>query len=336
MKLTWKQIEPFVKSPDPKARVILVYGPDDGLMRERARLMGKTIVEDLNDPFYAVTLSSDQLLEDPARLSDEASALSMMGGGRLIRIESAADKISPIIKDYLQDPSEQNLVIIEAGELSTKSPLRALCEKSKNAAAVPCYVEDERGVAGIIRGTLNDEGFKISGDAVAWFAAAITGDRGRVRSEIEKLILFMGDEKAITLEHVQANSGEAGAQSLDKLVYSVGGNQPEAAFKAYSTLLDEGIPPIAILRALQNHFRRLHFVKSLVQEGNNLDSALSRLSPPIFFKFKDSFNMQVSRWSLQALAHVLDRLAQIEVQTKKTGTPVETLCGQALLAISRR
>ena len=51
MKLTWKQIEPFVKSPDPAARVVLVYGPDDGLMRERAKLMGQTIVADLNDPF---------------------------------------------------------------------------------------------------------------------------------------------------------------------------------------------------------------------------------------------------------------------------------------------
>ncbi len=336
MKLAWKQIEPFIKSPDPAARVILVYGPDHGLMRERAQTMGKTVVADLNDPFNAVTLSAAALIEDPARLADEAGALSMMGGARLIRIEDGGDKIAPLIKDYLQTPSAENLVIIEAGELGPKSPLRALCEKAKNAAAVPCYVEDERDMAGLVRRTLQDDGFRIDGDAVSWLAAAITGDRGRARRELEKLALYMGEETAITLEHVQACCGSAGAQSLDVLVYSAGGGKPEAALKAYTVLLDEGVPPIAVLRALQNHFRRLHLAQARIREGDTADGAMKALSPPVFFKFADSFRSQLSRWSLPALDGVLNRLAALEAQTKQTGAPVETLCGQALLAISAR
>ena len=42
MKLVFKQIEPFVAAPDPAARVILVYGPDQGLMKERSTRMAKT------------------------------------------------------------------------------------------------------------------------------------------------------------------------------------------------------------------------------------------------------------------------------------------------------
>ena len=51
MKLKFREIEPFVKHPNPAARVILVYGPDAGLIKERAEIMGKTIAPDLNDPF---------------------------------------------------------------------------------------------------------------------------------------------------------------------------------------------------------------------------------------------------------------------------------------------
>lgn len=335
MKLTWKQIEPFVKSPDPKARVILIYGPDDGLMRERAKAMGLTVVADLNDPFNAATLGADALIEDPARLADEASAMSMMGGARLIRIEEASDKLAPLIKDYLQNPSAQNLVIIEAGELGPKSPLRALCEKAANAAAIPCYVEDERGIAGLIRQTVQEEGYQIGADAVNWLAGAIVGDRGRARSEIEKLILYMGEDKQITLEHVQDCCGEAGAQSLDSLVYNVGGKNPAAALKAYATLMDEGIPAIAILRALQNHFRRLHAVQARISQGQGAAEAMKTLSPPVFFKFEDSFRSQLSRWSLPMLEKTMNRLAEIEAQTKRTGTPVETLCGQAILGLSK-
>src|SRR5262245_59308285 len=101
MKLTWKQIEPLVKKPDPAARVILVYGPDNGLMRERAKTMGLTIVADYADPFNVSVLSGNVLPDDPARLDDEARALSMMGGQRLIRVEDAGDKIAPLIKTYL-------------------------------------------------------------------------------------------------------------------------------------------------------------------------------------------------------------------------------------------
>ena len=82
MKLAYRDIEPFIKAPNPAARVILVYGPDAGLVKERAQTMGKTVVEDLNAPFNVAVLSTDILSEDPSRLSDEAQAVSMMGGER--------------------------------------------------------------------------------------------------------------------------------------------------------------------------------------------------------------------------------------------------------------
>ena len=181
MKLAWKDIEPFVKKPAAKARAILVYGPDAGLVKERAKTMALSVVSDLNDPFNVAQLSESILSEDPARLADEAMAMSMMGGARLIRIENGADKIAPVLREYLEDPSRDNLVIIEAGELGPKSPLRALFEKSQNAAAVPCYVEDEKGIATLIRQMLSESGYSAQADAVTWLASNIAGDRGRGR-----------------------------------------------------------------------------------------------------------------------------------------------------------
>lgn len=334
MKLTWKQIEPFVKKPDPAARVILIYGPDNGLMKERARLIGKTIVPDLNDPFNVTTLTADKLIEDTALLADEAASISMMGGGRLIRIESANDKLVPQLKTYLDAPSAENLIILEAGELGPKSALRQLCEKSKSAAALPCYVEDERNIATLIRDSLREANIRIAPDAVTWLAANIAGDRARARNEIEKLITYMGKEDNATIAHVQACCGIAGVESYDDLTYSTSGAQPEAAMRAFQTMIDEGIQPVTILRTLQNHFRRLHLVKSLVVSGCTLDEAIKQLTPPIFFKQEPIFKAQLQRWTMPALENVLNRLASLEADCKKTGTPVETVCGQVILGIS--
>lgn len=316
--------------------MILVYGPDSGLVKERANTMGKTVVADLNDPFNAVTLTADQLADDPARLSDEAGAISMMGGDRLIRIEDGADKLTILVKEYLENPSESALVIIQADALGPKSSLRKLCESAKNAAAVPCYVEDERDVARVIRETLQQAGLAADPDAVQWLAANISGDRARVRSELEKLITYKGDDKTnVSLADAQAACGAGSAQGLDDLVYAVAGRNAAAAMRSYVLLMEEGVAFIAILRGLQNHFRKLHLVRSHMNEGADMDSAMKTLSPPIFFKQAPMFKAQVNSWNLLVLDQVLLRLNALEAQCKQTGMPVETLCAQAILGLSK-
>lgn len=334
MKLSYRQIEGFVKSPPDHIRAILVYGPDDGLMRERAKTMAKTAVADLNDPFNAVQLTGEILAADPARLSDEANAISMMGGKRLVHIHDAVDTIAPSIKEYLQAPNENTLIVVEAGNLRPSSALRKLFEKEGNAAAVPCYVEEERDMTNLIRDHLREQGYSIASDAVTWLAAAIVGDRQRARSEIEKLITYMGDQKQVGLSDVMACCGDAGAQSLDDLVYGTGGGRPQDVFRSYRHLCAEGVPDIVILRSLQNHFRRLHLVRTQIDSGTSLDLAMKKLSPPVFFKQDKAFKSQVSRWRRPSLETVLQRLTALEAQCKTTGMPTETLCSQALLAIS--
>ncbi len=336
MKLAFRDIEPFVKAPNPTARVILVYGPDNGLMKERATTMGKTIVENINDPFNAITLSTDILSTDPARLNDEANAISMMGGKRLIRVEDASDKLTPLIKDYLTSASDNALIILESGELGPRSSLRKLCESAKNAAALPCYVEDERGLARLIRETLQQDTLGIDNDAVNWLAANISGDRAKVRSELEKLITYKGTDKTpVTLDDVRACCGEAGALVLDDLIYATAGNQPATALKTFNKLTEEGIPFIVILRALQNHFTRLHITKAKMENGESLDQAIKTLAPPIFFKAQPAFKAQANRWRLSSINKVLEKLVNLEAECKQTGAPTETLCAQAILGISK-
>lgn len=337
MKLTFRNIEPFVQSPDPAVRVILSYGPDQGLMRERAAIMGKTVTPDLTDPFNVAILSASTLIEDPAKLSDEANAMSMMGGRRLIRIEGAADKLTPLIKDYLENPNDNAVVILEAGELGPRSSLRLLCEKAKNAAAVPSYVEDERDLARLIQNIMQENNLRIDRDAVQWLGANISGNRQKARSEIEKLITYKGAENsAISLADAMAACGQAGAQNYDDLVYSIASGQPQAAIKAYQTLMAEGVAAIAILRVLQGHYMKLHTARCDVEAGKSAFEVVKAIKPAIFFKRKDAFTAQVNNHNTDTLMKILTRLNQLEAQTKTTGTPVETLCGQTILGLSMR
>lgn len=336
MKITHRDLESFVKSPNPAARVILVYGPDNGLVKERLSVMGKTVAPDLSDPFNVIKLNTSGILDDPARLSDEANAMSMMGGDRLIWVEEGTDKLTPTIKSYLENPSPQSLVIIEGGELGPRSSLRKLCESAKNAAAVPCYVEDDRDLGRLIREMTAEQSIQIEPDAIHWLSSHIAGNRARVRSEIEKLITYKGQASGpITIQDTMEICGATGTSSLDDLAQAVGAGQTAKAIKHFEKLLGEGVAFIAILRSLQNHFKRLHQARSAMDAGAQADMAMKKLAPPIFFKHQNAFRSQLNRWPSQKISTALLKLMQIEAECKKTGNPAETLCAQTILGLSK-
>ena len=93
-------------------------------------------------------------------------------------------------------PSTDCRVIIEAGDLRKTAPLRALCEKAKVAAALPCY---STTASAIWRGLIDEEmraaKLTLAPDARAALTSLLGGDRLASRSEIRKLALYaMGQE----------------------------------------------------------------------------------------------------------------------------------------------
>jgi DNA polymerase III subunit delta len=337
MKLQTRQIDGFLKSPDKSARAILVYGPDQGLVKERAKIIGLAVVTDLNDPFNAAHLTGELIEADSSRFFDEVNALSLMGGSRLIRITDVDNKFAVHLKDWLKsNPSEGSVVVIEGGALGPRDALRKHCEEAPNAIALPCYIPDERDIAQFIRDQIRDQGKSIENDAAIWLSRSLRGDRDVARMEIEKCCLYVGAEQnMITLSDVQASCGEIGNQGLDDLIEATFNRDPLRALLTFRRIMDEGTDIIVVERSLQNHVRRLHQVKIDVEEnGQSVDLAMKKLQPPVFFKNEDKFKSQINKFSSPYLRKLLARLSEIEAETKKTGTPTKTLMADALLKLA--
>jgi len=337
MKLTFRQIDPFLKNPDPKMRAILVYGPDQGLVKERAEILGKKVVADLNDPFNAAHLTGDIIEDDQARFFDEVNAQSLMGGMRLVRITAPGSKFAVALKDWLKsNPNDETLVVIEGGDLRPRDALRKICEEADNATAIPCYIQDERDMGRFLRELLTEKNRAAANDAIAWLGIALKGDRGRARMEIEKLDLYKGnDTTPITIAEAQEACGDSGSQNIDDLLYAATGRNPQKAIATYNKLLAEDTELIIILRSLQNHVRRLHQVKAKMDDQSlPIEAAMKGLQPPIFFKVEDMFKSQVNKFPSTVLRKMLARLNEIEAETKRTGTPSQTLVAETILKLA--
>jgi DNA polymerase III subunit delta len=333
MKLSFRDIAGFLKQPPATVRAILVYGPDQGLVRERAQSLCKFYVADINDPFNSVHLTGASIDQDPARLHDEGSAMSLMGGMRLIRITDAGSECSEPLKTYLKnDPNPQAIFILEAGNLGPKDSLRKLCEDAKNAVALPCYVEDEKDLTQLIRSSLQDAQKTIDADGVMLLAQAIKGDRSLARMEIEKLLLYAGSAKHIGLDDVKASIGDLGSASIDDFVGAVFSRQSVLAFKHLKRLQLEGVESIVLLRSLQNYCHRLLHVQVMLEQKIPVDEAMKSLHPPVFFKAADQFKAHLRQFSRADLVQYLHDLAQLEARTKQGQIPAELLVAQLVLS----
>jgi DNA polymerase III subunit delta len=338
MKIETRAIPGFLKKPDPAIRAILLYGPDAGLVRERAEALGKTVVPDLSDPFRVADLAPETLKDDPARLADEAASISMMGGRRLIRLRGAGAESVTAIKNFLDDAKGDGLVVIEAGELDTKSALRKLFEAqgTKNGAALACYRDEGASLAKTIADQFLAEGVKPTGEAVEWLAGRLGSDRAITRSEISKLALYAGKGGTISLDEARGLIGDSADLDLDDLARATGLGDMGALDRAFAKLDGEGGSPVMILRALARHFLRLQTAAGHMANGLDSEAAMSKLFPPVFFKEKDAFKTQLARWNLAKIQAGLDRLLEAEIQCKSSGAaPADLIAERCLLALAQ-
>src|ERR1700759_5153593 len=207
--LRGRDIDVFLNRPDPARPIILLYGPDAGLVRERADALVASAVDDPADPFSLVRLDGDELPAEPARLVEEAMTIPMFGGRRAIRVRAGARNFASGVETLAGMPLKDCRIVIEAGELRPESPLRKACERAKTAVAIGCYPDTERDLARLIDDEMKASSLRIAPDARASLAALLGGDRQASRGELRKLALYAHGTGGGTLDAVMAVGADA-------------------------------------------------------------------------------------------------------------------------------
>ena len=116
MKIPPARADRFLAAPPETLRAVLFYGPDGGLVRERAAALGKRHVGDLSDPFRVSAVAPAALGDEPGLLADEAAQLSLTGETRLVRLEAATEACAEPCRILLESEHAAALAIVEAGD----------------------------------------------------------------------------------------------------------------------------------------------------------------------------------------------------------------------------
>ncbi|WP_371396545.1 DNA polymerase III subunit delta [Fretibacter rubidus] len=343
MKITGARAERFLSKPPDDLIGVLLFGPDRGLVRERGAALAKLFIKDPDDAFAVTQLTADDLTGDVARLSDEMSALSLLGDARLVRLrldhERAGAAISKIIKELDANPERAEAkLIIEAGDMTTRSAIRKAFDAAGKFAAVGCYTDSAADVGNMVRGTLNDLGIKIEPDALAMWVPLLEGDRGLTRGEIEKMAVYKGygteAGASVTIEDIKSVAAGGQSASIDDIINFTMGGKVDDADTMFRRAVAGKLNTVVILFSLQRHISRLLEAQGKMQRGDSAENAIRSLRPPVFGMAQRDFVRQLNLWPSSALQRALSQTLDVEKNVKTAASPADALVGRLLLALS--
>jgi DNA polymerase III subunit delta len=338
VKIEARQVEAFLRKPDPKIRGVVIYGNDDGLIAERAVQLAKTVCEDLKDPFRVVDIAGEVLKGDPARLADEFGALSLMGGRRVIRVRPAGEESTTALQNLTEAPAGDALIVVEGGNLTPRSALRALAETEPLLAALPCYMDNEAALEGLVESSARALGLTVEPDALDWIVERLGGDRGQTRSEIDKLMLYKGSDsgKTVTLQDATAVLGDTASIGIDDVIAATFDGELVALDRALDRVFAEGGNPVQLVRSLQRHADQLHLVAGHAAKGGNLEAAMFKARGlPRGGPVRQRFERHLRNWPLPRLSAALTTILDAEIECKRTGQPDEAIARRLCLRLSQ-
>jgi DNA polymerase III subunit delta len=330
-------VERFVARPDPGMPIILVYGPDAGMVSERVTALIRSAVDDPGDPFALALLAGETLVESPERLVEEAHTVPLFGGRRAIHVKvGSRNNIQAAAERLVAAPPKTDCrVIIEAGDLKKSAPLRTLCEKSPAAAVLPCYQDGARDLARLIDEETGRAGVTIAPSACDLLASLLGGDRRASRSEIEKLILYALGEKRIDVPDIIAVVTDATNPVMDSLIDAAFAGWPNEVEANFAKVQLSGTAASAIAGALVRQAAALHLLRLTLDAGAHVDDLIKRPASGVHFSRAKAVRAALTTWTSRRLERLIAQLGDISLEVRRNSRLAYPTMERTLLMIAR-
>lgn len=326
------ELDRFLEKPDPRKPIVLIYGPDAGLVAERAAQIAARSIGAPIDSFNMLKLDGDEIASDPLRLVDEANTASLFGGRRALRVRVGSRNIAAAVEPLTKTPPIDATVVLEAGDLKKSAPLRALCEKSPNAAAIACYSDDANELRRLIDQSLAAASLTIDRDARDALMGLLGGDRLASRGEIDKLIAYASGSGAVTIDDIEAVVGDAADAATSEAIDGAFSGDPATMLPALGKLLASGERPDGVLIAALNHGWLLVQGMAQVESGQPARSVAERAIP--YFKRRAAFERQLQIWRREDALAQLRQIGESILAARAQADMARSLLDRTLLRIA--
>lgn len=334
MKATEARLKAALDRPPADIRLYLLFGPDEA----GAMALADRLPRALGPDAERIDLDGATLRGDPARLADEAAALSLFGTARHVRVTGAGEESLAAVSALLEAERADNPVVVIAPSLKATSKLAKLALDAPNALALACYVPGVEQMEGVVGEIAREHGLRLAPGVARRLAGAGGGDRAVIAREIEKLALYLDADPTRTvtaeeaaLDAIGADLGEVEASDvIDALV----AGKPAALGEALRRMEEANVSPVPWLRALARRLASLAEMRGEVAGGADIGGVMKRHR--VFFKEEAATGAALRRWSPTALAGALAIVRAVERSVMSGASAGNVLPAQAMIELASR
>ncbi len=335
MKLAGRDAAAFLRKPDPGRAGILIFGADPmRVATARAQVAGALIGPEGEAEMRLTRIAAADLRKDPARVDDAMRAQGFFPGPRVAVIEDATDGLSDLMTAVLNGwQTGDAQLIVTAGQLTAKSPLRKVFEAHRASVAIALY--DDPPSSEDIQRLLDDAKLEVPNrevmDALTGLAHSLTP--GDFRQTVEKLGLYKrGDASPLSVDEIGLLAPQAADVDVDDILAVVADGQTQRIGPVLRDLYAQGVLPVTLCIGAMRHFRQLHVVAS---DPGGPGQGIGRLRPPVFGPRRDRIMRQAAQWGRDRLEKAISTLTDTDLQMRSAShAPQGALMERTLIRLS--
>jgi len=298
--------------PANNHKIFLFYGENQGLKKEFKK---KLKIQNKNQE--TLTLFQDEIIKNKNILINEINNKSLFNEKKIIFINQVNDKILDIVDEIIENMQDER-VFLFSDILEKKSKLRSYFEKSKSCGITACYQDNEITIKKIIMKKLND--YQGLTSQVTNLIIQNTGlDRNKVNNEIDKIISCFKDKK-IDLNKIDLLLNIRTSDDFNLLKdEALNGNKINTNRLLADTIF-EVENNIYYLNSINQRINKLNEIENMRQENSNIESLISNLKPPVFWKDKAILIEQSKKWNKNKIQEALKKTYNTEIEIKSNSS----------------
>ena len=297
-----------------KENFFLIYGENEGLKNEIIRNLEKIFKGSIEN--YDET----QIINNNELFYEKMFNQSFFEKEKVIIINRCSDKIFEVIENIIERENSDIKIILNAGVLDKKSKLRNLFEKRRELVIVPTYKDNSITLADIAKRFFNNYKISISQETINLLVNRCNGDRGHLKSELDKILIYIHGKKSINLEEIYKLTNLAENFNINELVdtaLSKNSQKTSDIINESNYKSDDGI---LILRTFLQKAKRLLNLYEKLDENSSLDGLVDNYKPPIFWKDKPIVKKQLENWSKSKIENLIININKTEIFLKKNSS----------------
>ncbi len=297
-----------------KQNIFLVYGENEGLKNEIIELLKKNlsgIVEKYDET---------QIINNHVMFYEKLLNQSLFEKEKIIIVNRCSEKFYGIIESLIEKISPDIKIILDASPLEKKSKLRNLFEKSKELIVIPTYKDTSVSLTEIAKKFFYNYKISISQETINLLVNRCNGDRGHLKNELDKILIYIQDKKSVNLEEIYKLTNLSENFDINELVdTSLSKNtlKTNEILNESNYKLEDGI---LILRTFLQRAKRLLNLYEKYSEDVSYDSLINNYVPPIFWKEKPIIKRQLECWSKSKIKDLIININETEIFLKKNSS----------------